>query len=193
MLLHHHDTSKRTLTISSLLLTALLASCASPTKPPPNRQTITVLPAGKLSEKAKLEQQQRIIKIQNQTLAQLYKLKPQAQTEIEQSAGYGVFDINGLNVVLADAQGRGVVLDKTSGKTTYMRLMQPDPIPSGRIRPYRQVLIFSDHQKLAQFTADGLPVDTSGNFSIKVYQLNDKGVTLQTDWGARYFRDPDIN
>ena len=62
-----------------------------------------------------------ILKVRTGTLNQLYKLKPLTRSEIEQAAGYGVFEINGLNAVLAGKHGRGVVHEK-SGKVTYMQL-----------------------------------------------------------------------
>jgi hypothetical protein len=37
------------------------------------------------------------------------------------------------------------------------------------------------------------PADASSDPDIKVYRLNEKGVSVQADWGARYFRDPDLN
>jgi hypothetical protein len=57
----------------------------------------------------------------------------------------------------------------------------------------RQVLVFRNPQKLSQFVMSGSPADASSDPDIKVYRLNEKGVSVQADWGARYFRDPDLN
>lgn len=190
---HSRAVGRRTFIVISLLLVAMLAGCAGPAKSPPKRPAIAPSSTSKLSEKARLEQQQAILKIRNQTLTQLYKLKPQTQAEVEQAAGYGVFEIKGLNVVLDNAHGRGVVVDKASGRTTYMLLTRTDLNPSTPIRPYRQVLIFQDQQKLNRFVTDGSSANSFNDPSLRVYQLNDKGVTLQADWGARYFRDRDLN
>ena len=178
------------LIISGLLLAAFLAGCASDsakTKP------VDTTPVGKLSEKALQEQRQAILKVRTRTLNQLYKLKPQARTEIEQAAGYGVFEINGLNAVLAETHGRGMVMEKRGGRVTYMRLARTDVSPGVSVRPYWQVLVFNDPRRLSQFVAAGSPADASRDPSIKVYRLNEKGVSVQSDWGARYFRDPDLN
>ncbi|CDH43301.1 MAG: hypothetical protein IPL59_00265 [Candidatus Competibacteraceae bacterium] len=185
---HHHRARARVSTIAGLLI-ALLAGCAPP--PPPPIVQVTE-PPGKLSEKARQEQQQAILKIRDQTLRQLYRLKPPTRAEIEQAAGYGVFEINGLNAVLGETHGRGVIVTR-SGGTTYMQLARTDLGPGVRIKPYRQVLVFSDAKKLSQFVAFGSPTDASRDPSIKVYQLNEKGVSVQADWGARYFRNPDLN
>lgn len=178
------------LVTGSLLLAAFLAGCADTPKTKPTDLTP---PTGKLSEKARQEQRQAILKVRTQTLNQLYKLKPPTRIEIEQAAGYGVFEINGLNAVLAEAHGRGVVLERKSGRTTYMRLARTDVGPGASVSPYRQVLVFSDPHRLGQFMATGSPADASHDSTIKVYKLNEKGVSTQGDWGARYFRDPDLN
>lgn len=178
------------LIISGLLLAVFLTGCASDsakTKP------VDITPVGKLSEKARQEQRQAILKVRTQTLNQLYKLKPQVRTEIEQAAGYGVFEINGLNAVLAETHGRGMVQEKRGGRVTYMRLARTDISPGVSVKPYWQVLVFSDPRRLSQFVTAGSPADASHDPSIKVYNLNEKGVSTQADWGARYFRDPDLN
>lgn len=176
---------------AGLLLTALLTGCASPPKKPV--QPVALLPLSALSEKARLEQQQAILNIRDQTLRQLNRLKPPATIEIEQAAGYGVFEVNGLNAVLAETHGRGVMMEKATSKVTYMQLARTDLRPGATVQPYRQVLVFRNPQKLRQFVASGSPANASSDPDIKVYRLNEKGVAVQADWGARYFRDPDLN
>lgn len=179
------------LATGSLLLVALLAGCASDsTKTKPADLTP---PAGKLSEKARQEQRQAILKVRTQTLNQLYKLKPLARVEIEQAAGYGVFEINGLNAVLAETHGRGMVLEKKSSRIAYMRLARTDVRPGVPVSPYWQVLVFNDPHRLSQFMTTGSPADASHDPGIKVYKLNEKGLSAPADWDARYFRDPDLN
>lgn len=179
----------RTLIRSGVLSMILLGGCASPPKPPVQ----PIPPSSALSEKARLEQQQAIQKIRNQTLRQLNKLKPPAKAEIERAAGYGVFEINGLNAVLAETHGRGMVVDKATGRIAYMQLARTDLRPGATFKPYRQVLVFRNPQKLSQFVTSGSPANVSSDPDIKVYRLNEKGVAVQADWGARYFRDPDLN
>ncbi len=177
-------------TANSLLLVALLAGCASS---PPKPVAQPVVAPSALSDKARLEQQQAVLKIRDQTLRQLKRLKPLAKAEIERAAGYGVFEVNGLNAVLAETHGRGVVVEQRTGKAAYMQLARTDLRAGATVHPYRQVLVFRNPQKLQQFVASGSPADASSDPDIKVYRLNEKGVAVQADWGARYFRDPDLN
>ena len=173
--------------VAGLILAALVTGCA--TAPPPVNAGSS---GGKLSDKAKQEQQQAILKIRNQTIKQIYQLKPSVPKEIDASMGYGVFEVNGLNAVLAESHGRGVVVDKR-GRATYMQLARTDISPKATVKPYRQVLVFRDLKRMQHFVASGSPSDASRDISIKVYKLNEKGVSVQADWGARYFRDPDLN
>ncbi|MCC9004423.1 MAG: hypothetical protein LM549_17640, partial [Candidatus Competibacter sp.] len=61
------------------------------------------------------------------------------------------------------------------------------------VKPYWQVMVFRDPQRLSQFVTAGSPANVSSDPSVTVYQLNEKGVSIQADWGARYFRDPNLN
>jgi hypothetical protein len=185
----HHPIIRRALAVVGLAVAVWAAGCASP---PPKPKPALPQSSGVLSEKAKQEQRQAILKVRNRTLNQLYKLKPLTQTEIEQAAGYGVFEINGLNAVLAEKHGRGLVVEK-SGKITYMQLARTDIGPGATLKPYWQILVFRDPSQLSGFAGSGSPADASSDPGITVYQLNEKGVSIQSDWGARYFRDPDLN
>lgn len=187
----YHRARRQTINRCGFVLMALLAGCASP--PKKLVQPVIVAPPSALSEKARLEQQQAIQKVREQTLRQLNRLKPSARIEVEQAAGYGVFEVNGLNAVLAETHGRGMVIEGATGKVAYMQLARTDLRPGAAVQPYRQVLIFRNPQKLSRFIAAGSPADASSDPDIKVYRLNEKGVSVQADWGARYFRDSDLN
>ena len=182
--------SRRALMVGALMV-LLMAGCASES---PRIKKPAALPpsSGALSEKAKQEQRQAIFKVRDQTLNQLHKLKPPTRTEIGQAAGYGVFEIHGLNAVLAQSHGRGMVMER-SGRVTYMQLARTDIGPGAVVKPYWQVMVFRDPQRLSQFVTAGSPANVSSDPSVTVYQLNEKGVSIQADWGARYFRDPNLN
>lgn len=186
----HYLATRRALVIGGLLVAALVGGCAS--APPKPKPVAMPRSSSTLSEKAKLEQRQAILKVRNRTLSQLYKLKPSTKNEIEQAAGYGVFEVNGLNAVLAEKHGRGMVMER-SGRTTYMQLARTDIEPGATVKPYWQVLVFRDPGQLSRFVAAISPADAASEASITVYRLNEKGVSVQTDWDARYFRDPDLN
>ena len=103
-----------------------------------------------------------------------------------------MFEINGLNAVLVEKHGRGMVMER-SGKVTFMQLARTDLGPGTSVKPYWQIMVFRDPQQLSQFAMSGSPDNVSSDPKIVVYQLNERGVATQTDWGARYFRDVDLN
>lgn len=188
---------RRAVVIGSLLTGLLAAGCATDeppkSKPKPKPSAVSrASGSGALSDKAKQEQRQAILKVRTRTLEQLYKLKPTTRAEIESAAGYGVFEINGLNAVLAEKHGRGMVMER-NGKVTFMQLARTDLGPGAPLKPYWQVMVFRDPQQLSQFAIAGSPANVSSDPKIVVYQLNERGVTTQTDWGARYFRDGNLN
>jgi uncharacterized membrane protein len=184
---------RRGLAASLVFALLLVGGCASePSKSKKANPMMLSYASGALSEKAKQEQRQAILKVRNRTLNQLYKLKPATKTEIEQAVGYGVFEINGLNAVLAQKHGRGMVMER-SGKITYMQLARTDLGPGAALKPYWQVMVFRNSQQLSQFAVSGSPANVSSDPNITVYQLNANGVSTQTDWGAQYFRDSILN
>jgi hypothetical protein len=51
-------------------------------------------------------------KMANQTLQDLYKMEPKAQAEIQNSAGYAVFNNMGTNILLlSTARGAGIAVN----------------------------------------------------------------------------------
>ena len=183
---------RRGLVAGIALALLMLGGCASEPSKSKAKPVLSPRSAGPLSEKAKQEQRQAILKVRNRTLEQLYKLKPVTKTEIEGAAGYGVFEINGLNAVLVQKHGRGMVMER-SGKMTFMQLARTDLGPGVALKPYWQVMVFRNPQQLSQFAASGSPANVSSDPNITVYQLNANGVSTQADWGAQYFRDPVLN
>jgi len=176
--------------VTGLLLAVLLAGCASSSKETAPSKAIS---QSALSSKARREQQEAILKVHYQALKQLYRLKPSTKAEIRRAAGYGVFEINGLNAILAETHGRGVVFEKATGKAVFMHLARTGLQPGATLKPYRQILVFRNPKGLKQFIASGSPAHVSRDPGIKVYRLDIKGVVAQADWDARYFPDADLN
>jgi hypothetical protein len=177
-----------------LTLIVTLAGCAGSSKSPTTPGALFEQSSSPLSDKARQEQRQAVLQVRNDTLGQLFKLRPAARAEIAQAAGYGVFEVNGLNVILAEAHGRGVVFERASGgRPTYMQMTRTSVDAGGTLSPYWQVLVFSDPQRLSEFIAAGASSDPSSDSTIKVYRLSSRGVSVQADEDARYNRCPYLN
>jgi lipid-binding SYLF domain-containing protein len=79
--------------------------------------------AEKKDEAAKEQDRQKILAMKDLTLADLYKLKPDAKEVIEKAEGYAVFDATGVFVVLyVGIAGRGVLIDNSNNEATYMTM-----------------------------------------------------------------------
>lgn len=163
----------------------------------------------------KKEEKRRIIlAMKDRTIDQLYKTNPVAKTEIESAAGYGVFDATGINVVLfVGVKGKGVVVDNATGEMTYMTMMKAGTGPGVGYKDYRTVLVFKNKSVLDQFTTLGMDAGASAdamvkmggkeaaaseavsfNPYIKVFQITDKGLLLQANWGGtKFMKDPELN
>ena len=180
--------------IGLLVLLSSLASCVGgpeSTKPAAEVSTSAPTPTP-LGNKARLEQRQAILKMRAQTLRQLHQLKPTTRAEIDAAAGCGVFEVNGLNAVLAGAHGRGVIFTK-NGAVTYMRLLRTDVAPGAPIKPYWQVLVFRDAAQLARLTQTPQSMGIGQGPGVVAYRLSAQGVSNEADWGAQYVRSPELN
>ena len=182
------------LVVSGLAIVLTLAGCAGSPKPSPAPGAFLEPSSSPLSEKARQEQRQAVFEMRNDTLDQLFKLRPAARAEIAQAAGYGVFEVNGLNAILAEAHGRGVVFARASGgRPTYMRMTRTALDPDETLQPYWQILVFNDPQRLSEFIAAGASSDPASDSSIKVYRLSRQGIAVRADEDARYDRCPYLN
>ncbi len=162
----------------------------------------------------KEEKRRAVMAMKDRTLEQLYKTNPDAKTEIKSATGYAVFDATGINVVLfVGVKGKGIAVDNASGKATYMTMMKAGTGPGVGYKDYRMVLVFKNKTVFDQFTTIGMDAGASAdavvkmgdkeagaaeavsfNPYIKVYQITDKGLLLQANWGGTTFlKDSELN
>lgn len=151
--------------------------------------------------------------LRERTLAELYRRKPAVRAEIAAAPGYAVVGATGLNVVLlVGAQGAGIVTQR-NGHETYVRMLRAGTGPGLGYMNYRYVLVFRTQTVLDQFLKLGADVSAQGNITMKPggsgdstdtmssltpyvssYQLMDKGVNVQANWGGtKYYIDPQLN
>ena len=160
------------------------------------------------------ERRQIIDNMADQNLERLYIERPTTRQEIAESAGYAVFSNANVHVIfVGGGGGHGVVIDKTTGRKTYMK------VSSGGIgfglgaKDYRQVIIFKTRQALVDFTGSGWGVGSQAEATAKTaetggdvgadgalgkdlttYTMTETGLALQaTVSGTRYWVDDDLN
>jgi lipid-binding SYLF domain-containing protein len=170
--------------------------------------------AGAKNDQEKEEKRRAILSMRDRTLADLYKTNPEAKAEIESSAGYAVFDATGINVILfVGVKGKGIAVENGSNKVTYMNMVRAGSGPGIGYKDYRMVLVFKNKGVFNKFTTLGMDAGASAdatmklggqgkeaayaksfNPDVKVYQITDKGLLLQANWGGtKFLKDKDLN
>jgi len=160
------------------------------------------------------EQRKEITTMAQQTLDELYREIPSSKGAVKSAAGYGVFSNFGLKIfVLGTGKGEGVVVDKGSGKKTFMKMLQVGGGIGIGGKKFKLVFVFDDREALNKFidagwefggTAESVAKwgDKGGAFEkaisvmpgVWVYQLTDKGVALDAMVkGTKYYKNDDLN
>jgi len=176
---------------------------------------LSVTGCGPSQKKYTLSERRQIIDdMANATLERLYIQKPAARQEVADAAGYAVFDNGNVYVIFASAGGGyGVVVDKATGRKTYMKMTSGGVGIGLGAKDYRLVAIFKNRQAVTEFvgsgwdlggqadataktgeTGGGMGGDATVNPNFTLYTLTDTGLALQaTLTGTRYWVDDDLN
>ena len=148
-----------------------------------------------------------------ETLATLYRHRPEARAEVEKAPGYGCFQTLGVTLLLGGAVGRGVVYERATGRTVYLRLIQGIGGLDLGVRDHREVLVFRSTEALSdfvdsgwQFTGDVAAAARAGGAGvgpqreialgaqITVYPLTRTGLQLGVSAGVRkVWKDATLN
>ena len=176
--------------------------------------TSAVLPALADSKEDKEKKQSAVIKMRDETLADLYKQKPETKAEIQKGAGYAVFDSTGIHLLLlATSRGNGVAINNTTQKPVFMKMTTVGAGPGLGAKDYRVVFIFTDKTALNKFIEGGWGATGEADAAAKtnkeggtasggatskegttIYTITKKGVALQaTLGGTKFSKDDDLN
>jgi len=155
-----------------------------------------------------------ILKMKDETLAKLYKKKPHTKDMIRKAAGYGVFSNIGTYIfLLSTARGYGIVVDNSTGKRTYMKMVHVGTGIGLGVKDVRVVFIFKNRKVLNQFVEKGWEFGGQADAAAKsgekgvaaageayietdiaIYQITEAGVALQaTVGGTKYWKDKGLN
>lgn len=149
-----------------------------------------------------------------EALAEFYKVDPKLRSKVNGAPGYAVFSNFGLKVmVVGTGNGYGSVVDRKSGKRTYMRMIEVGGGFGFGARNYRVLFVFHDRSTLQNFIDRGLEIggqaeavakyeDEGGGLSLivatrpgmDVYQLTKTGASATAMLaGTRYYKDDELN
>lgn len=170
---------------------------------------------GPSSSKYTLSQRRQIIDdMAAASLRNLYSIKPSVRDEVAQAAGYGVFSNANVTLLFASGgAGYGVVVDKSTGVKTYMRMGMGGLGLGLGAKDYRQILVFKTRDAMQKFVGTGWDLggqadaaakmgETGGEAGgegtlrnqISVYTITENGLMLQaTITGNKYWIDDELN
>ena len=154
-----------------------------------------------------------ILDMKKNTLAELYRVRPQAKSQIAKAAGYAVFSDANINIIFASfGGGYGVVKNNKTGKHTYMKMGEVGIGLGLGVKDFRAIFIFHDHHTMNKFIESGWEfgghADAAAKASdkgaavggeilldnITIYQLTESGLALQaTIKGTKYWKDEALN
>jgi lipid-binding SYLF domain-containing protein len=172
-----------------------------------------ILPTN-LPAESKVEKQEDIQKVEQQTLRQLYQAQPLAKAAIEKAAGYAVFSDMGIKILFGGTgNGQGVVVNNQTNQKTYMKMVELQAGLGFGISKFRNVFVFKTKAAMDSFinsgwqfggqaTAGAKTADSGGAMQgavsvdndIWMYQLTEKGLNVSvTVTGAKYYKDDSLN
>lgn len=170
--------------------------------------------AGPANADDRRQERAEISKMANDTLGRLYRFQPSARRLVAGSSGYAVFANFGMKIlVLGGGRGRGVVIDRKTGKRTYMKMLEAQAGLGLGIKKFRLVWVFTNRRALQRFVTNGWEMSgqftaaaktadkggaTAGAIAVSdgvwVYQLTDKGLALDLTLKAtKYYPYSDLN
>jgi lipid-binding SYLF domain-containing protein len=164
------------------------------------------------------DEKRAIIKeARTEILQTLYKVHPEAKSKIQSAVGYGTFDNRNMNLfLLSTGNGKGMVTDNRSGKSTYMAMGSVGGGVGIGAKDLSVVFIFNDAATMEKFVKEGWQfggqadatakvkdeggaaavdgtIDTSAQPLI-VYTITDTGIALQaTVAGTKYWQLKKLN
>jgi len=160
------------------------------------------------------QRREKIRKMADATLTDLYKLQPATRTAVQKSTGYAVFNNMGTNLLLlSTARGAGVAVNSQTRQDTFMKMISAGVGLGVGVKDYRVVFIFETDAALAKFLDSGWAGETQADAAAKtktsgaaysgatmvapgvwVYQITKKGLALQlTLQGTKYSKNDDLN
>ncbi len=164
-------------------------------------------------ESSPSQKRQAVLKMKDQVLEDLYRIKPSVRAQIAAAPGYAVFSNANINVILASfGGGYGVVTNNSSGQQTYMNMGEVGIGLGAGVKDFRIVFVFHQPETLKRFTEHGWAFGGQADAAAKAgdkgaavggeaildnvtaYQLTESGLALQaTIKGTKYWKASDLN
>lgn len=175
--------------------------------------TLALIASPAMADKSQ-KKRDKIDKSATSMLERLYQEQPETKAEIAGSVGYAAFSNVGVNVIFFSAGGgSGVVVNKGSGKRTYMNMGSAGVGLGLGVKDFRAIFVFHKQSALDGFINTGWDfsgqadaaaktTDRGGEVSaagtvingVSIYQFTEAGLALQaTLQGTKYWVSDSLN
>jgi lipid-binding SYLF domain-containing protein len=158
---------------------------------------------------AEEKERQEINAMAKQSLDRLFAQSAGSKNLYDKAYGYAVFAGTQTALALAGGRGKGVAVDKKSGKRTYMKLTSVGAGVGVGIQKLKTVFLFETKEKFDKFVEGGWEGDSTAGAAagqdaaavarsftngMAFYQLNDKGLIAQASVkGTKYSKNDKLN
>ncbi len=178
----------------SLVIVFILSSCATTSGTTPQTK------------------RQAVLAMKNETLSDLYKVRPGVKAEIAKAPGYAVFSNVNINVIFASFGGGYGVVQHKGAKPVFMKMGEVGIGFGLGVKDFRAVFIFHDKATLTKFVNSGWEFGAHADAAAKagdkgaavggevvldgitIYQLTESGLALQaTIKGTKYWKDDSLS
>jgi lipid-binding SYLF domain-containing protein len=152
---------------------------------------------------------QQVDAVAGAALDQLLKNDPKAKELYNNAYGWAAFDNLKLGFFFSGGGGKGVAVEKKTGKRTYMNLGSAGFGLTFGGKKYEVVFLFQDSQTFRSFVDNGWQAtgsvgatagaekvggQTSFVNGMAIFQIDSKGLMANVDVsGTKYFKDGDLN
>lgn len=154
-----------------------------------------------------------VMRMHDDALNELYERDPVAKEKVERAPGHGVFSNIGTNLIFVSTEGGyGVVVNRETGKNTYMRMAGGGLGIGLGAKDVRLVFVFHSQAAIDNFMSGKWTVgadadaaakvdDQGGELSgtvktgdVEIYTITRNGLALSaTVGGTRFYLDRDLN
>lgn len=187
---------KNLLLILSVVLLVSLSACLAPSGDTPEQKRAAIQ------------------RMHNETLGQLYRQRPTAESVVSKAAGYAVFsNVNAQYIFVGGGGGYGIAVNQSSGQKTYMKMAQAGLGLGLGVQDVRVVFVFHSTQAFNSFVNSGWEFGgqadaaakardkggaVTGEVSIDaettMYTMSESGLMAKVNLaGTKYWKDDNLN
>ena len=159
------------------------------------------------------ERRSAVQNMKREVLADLFELKPDVRTQVNEASAYAVFSNANVNLIFASfGGGYGILTENDSREETYMKMGEVGIGLGAGVKDFRIVMVFHTDESVERFNEYGLAFGAQADAAavasdqggavggevtidnVTVYQMTETGLALQaTIKGTRFWRDEELN